>query len=36
MQMQRNITGQASKQHKDRTQHTRHDHEISLSVTTAC
>ena len=29
MQMQRNITGPASKQHKDRTQHTRHDHEMS-------
>ena len=29
MQMQRNLTEQASKQHKDRTQHTRHDHEMS-------
>ena len=29
MQMQRNIAGQASKQHKDQTQHTRHDYEMS-------
>ena len=33
LQKQRYMTGQASKQNKEQTQRTRHNHELSLSVT---